>query len=314
MKSYRIIYLDAFTTEPFSGNPCAVLPQADGLTDEQMQQIALETNLSETAFVFRSDEAAVKVRYFMPRKEIPFAGHPTIATAMMLALEGLIPGGQSMVVVDFEFNIGVLPVEIQFDPAGKPLKAIMTQQKPSFGSMVEGADLARCLGLDKKDFVEKGPLQVVSTGVPFLMLPVTGMDILKKVQIDRPLFGPVLQRIGVDAAYMFCLDGFEADADAHGRLFSCAVGSEDPFTGSAAGCMGAYLSHYGLCPGHIFKVEQGHLMGRPGQGTIEIIGSADHIESVKVGGYAVKTLEGVIYTTKGDQHDGNLGAGCRNIG
>jgi trans-2,3-dihydro-3-hydroxyanthranilate isomerase len=300
MKPYRILYLDAFTTEPFSGNPCAVLPQADGLTDEQMQQIALETNLSETAFVFRSNEAAVKVRYFMPRKEIPFAGHPTIATAMMLAQEGLIPGGQSMVVVDFEFNIGVLPVEIHFDPAGKPLKAVMTQQKPAFGSMVEGADLAGCLGLDKKDFVKKGPLQVVSTGVPFLMLPVTGMDILKKVQIDRPLFESVLQRMGVDAAYMFCLDGFEPDADAHGRLFSSAVGSEDPFTGSAAGCMGAYISHYGLCLGQVFKVEQGHLMGRPGQGTIEIISSAeaDHIESVKVGGCAVKTLEGVIYTNK----------------
>ena len=172
----------------------------------------------------------------------------------------------------------------------------MTQQKPSFELTVEGEDLIRCLGLDKKDFIDQAPLQVVSTGVPFLMLPVTGMDILKKVQIDRPLFQSVLQRIGVDAAYMFCLDGFEPDADAHGRLFSSAVGSEDPFTGSAAGCMGAYIAHYGLCPGQVFKVEQGHLMGRPGNGTVEIIGSAENVESVKVGGCAVKTLEGVIYT------------------
>jgi len=296
MKPYRIIYLDAFTTEPFSGNPCAVLPQADGLTDRQMQQIALETNLSETAFVFRSDRAAVKVRYFMPRKEIPFAGHPTIATAVMLAQEGMIPDGQSKAVVDFEFNIGVLPVEIQRDSAGISLKAIMTQQKPSFGPGVKGAELARCLGLDKKDFMEDMPLQVVSTGVPFLMLPVTGMDILKKVQVNPPLFQSLLKPIGVDAAYMFCLDGFEPDADAHGRLLSSAIGSEDPFTGSAVGCMGAYIARYGLCPGPVFRVEQGHLMGRPGNGTVEIIGSADNIESVKVGGCAVKTLEGVIYT------------------
>ena len=95
---------------------------------------------------------------------------------------------------------------------------------------------------------------------------------------------------------MFCLDGFEEDADAHGRLFSSAVGSEDPFTGSAVGCMGAYIAHYGLRPGQLFTVEQGHLMGRPGKGTVETIGSADNIESVKVGGCAVKTLEGVIYT------------------
>ncbi len=295
MKPYRIIYLDAFTTEPFSGNPCAVLPDADGLSDRQMQQIALETNLSETAFVLPSDKAAVKVRYFMPRKEIPFAGHPTIATAMMLALEGLIPGGQSRVVIDFEFNIGVLPVEIQLDPAGKPLKAVMTQQKPSFGPKAARADLARCLGLDKKDFIEESPLQVVSTGVPFLMVPVTGMDILKKVQVDPPLFKSLLKGIGVDAAYLFCLDGFEPDTDAHGRLFSSAIGSEDPFTGSAAGCMGAYMAHHGLCAGQVFKVEQGHLMGRPGKGTIEIIGPVDNIESVKVGGCAVKTLEGNIF-------------------
>ena len=187
IKPYRIMYLDAFTSEPFSGNPCAVLPEAEGLTDQQMQKIALETNLSETAFVFPSDKAVVKVRYFMPRKEIPFAGHPTIATAMMLAQEGLIPSGQSMVVIDFEFNIGVLPVEIHLDSTGKPLKAIMTQQKPSFELMVEGEDLTRGLGLDKKDFIDEAPLQVVSTGVPFLMVPVTGMDILKKVQINRPL-------------------------------------------------------------------------------------------------------------------------------
>jgi len=295
MKPYRIIYLDAFTAEPFSGNPCAVLPQADGLTDRQMQQIAMETNLSETAFVFRSDKAAVKVRYFMPRKEIPFAGHPTIATAMMLAQEGFIPGGRSTVVIDFEFNIGILPVEIQLDAAGKPLNAVMTQQKPSFGSAVEGEDLMRCLGLAKKDLITQAPGQVVSTGVPFLMVAVTGLDILKKVRVDRPQFESLLNRIGVDAAYLFCLDGFEQDTDAHGRLFTSAFGSEDPFTGSAAGCMGAYIARYGLCPGRVLTVEQGHLMGRPGKATVEAIGSADNIESVKVGGCAVKTLDGVIY-------------------
>jgi trans-2,3-dihydro-3-hydroxyanthranilate isomerase len=295
MKQYRIIYLDAFTSEPFSGNPCAVLPEAEGLTDRQMQQIAMETNLSETAFVFRSEKAFVKVRYFMPHKEIPFAGHPTIATAVMLVQEGLIPGGRSMVVIDFEFNIGVLPVEIQLDSGGNPLKAVMTQQKPSFGLTVAGEDLARCLGLDKENLIDRAPLQVVSTGIPFLMVPVTAMDILQKVQIKRSLFQSLLKRVGVDAAYLFCLEGFEPDADAHGRLFSSSSGPEDPFTGSAAGCMGAYIAHYGLCSGRIFTVEQGHLMGRPGKGTVETVGSAEKIEAVKVGGCAVKTLEGVIY-------------------
>jgi len=296
MKEYRIIYMDAFTSEPFSGNPCAILPEAGGLTDQQMQKIALETNLSETAFVFRSEKAGVRVRYFMPRKEIPFAGHPTIATAMMLVKEGMIPIQTSTVVIDFEFNIGILPVEVHLDEDGNPLKAIMTQQKPSFTHVVETENLRRCFGVDKKDFLDEAPIQVVSTGVPFLIVPVTGMDILKKVQVDLSLLQALLQGVGVDAAYMFCLEGFEKDADAHGRLFSSMAGSEDPFTGSAVGCMGAYMAHYGLRPGSVFTVEQGHILGRPGQGTVEIVGPIDRIESVKVGGSAVKTLDGFIYT------------------
>ncbi len=295
MRQYRIIYLDAFTSKPFCGNPCAVLPEAEGLTDQQMQKIAMETNLSETAFVFRSEKARVKVRYFTPRMEIPFAGHPTIATAMMLAQEEMISSGQSKIVVDFEYTIGVLPVEIHLDSAGKPFKAIMTQQKPSFGSMVDGEDLGRCLGLDKSDFIDEMPLQIVSTGVPFLMAPVNVMTILKDVQIDWPLFQSLLLRLEVNAVYLFCLEGFEQDTDAYGRLLTSVAGFEDPFTGSAVGCMGAYIAHHGLLSKSIFKVEQGHLMGRPGTGTVEIIGSTDKIESVKVGGCAVRTMDGFIY-------------------
>lgn len=295
MKQYRIIYLDAFTSEPFCGNPCAVLPQADGLTDRQMQMIAMETNLSETAFVFRSEKAGVKVRYFTPRMEVPFAGHPTIATAMMLAQEKMFASAQSPVVIDFEYAIGVLPVEIYLDPTGKPAKAIMTQQKPLFGSVVDGEDLMACFGLDKSDLIEQIPLQIVSTGVPFLMAPVKTMAILKNVQVNRPLFQSLLTRLEVSAVYMFCLDGFEQESDAHGRLLTSVAGSEDPFTGSTVGCMGAYMAHHGLRTGPIYKVEQGHLMGRPGTGTVEIIGSSDNIESVKVGGCAVRTMDGFMY-------------------
>ncbi|HSO20838.1 MAG TPA: PhzF family phenazine biosynthesis protein [Desulfosarcina sp.] len=295
MKAYRVIYMDAFTSEPFSGNPCAVLPQAEGLTDAQMQKIALETNLSETAFVFPSDKAAVRVRYFMPRKEIPFAGHPTIATAMMLAQENLLPHDVPVLTAAFEFTIGVLPVEIHYASDGMPLKAVMTQRKPVFGDTLEIGILAEGLGLGAEDFRDNVPLQVVDTGVPFLVAPVKGLNILRKARINPGPFQTLLDRVGVDAAYLFCLGGFGPDVDAHGRLFSSTAGAEDPFTGSAAGCMGAYMARYGLRPGPVFTVEQGHLMGRPGVGTIEVQGSGNAVESVKVGGNAVKTLEGVIY-------------------
>jgi trans-2,3-dihydro-3-hydroxyanthranilate isomerase len=295
MKQYRVIYLDAFTSEQFCGNPCAVLPEAEGLTARQMQKIAMETNLSETAFVFRSNVADLKVRYFTPRAEVPFAGHPTIATAMMLVQEGMLDNRQPKISVNFEFNIGVLPVEININSAGRPFEAIMSQQKPSFGNAVLKEELMRCLGMARNDFIEGVPLQIISTGLPFLLAPVKGMAILKSVQIDRTLFHNLLERIGVDAVYMFCLEGLAKDTDAHGRLFTSAAGSEDPFTGAAAGCMGAYIAHHGLRPGPVFKVEQGHLMGRPGTATVEIVGSGAEIETVKVGGCAVKTMDGVIF-------------------
>ena len=171
MTRYRIIYLDAFTTEPFSGNPCAVLPEADGLTDDQMQKIACETNLSETAFVLPSEKAAVRVRYFMPYKEIPFAGHPTIATAFMLAQEGRVPAKEDVSRVDFEFNIGVLPVEIHWDANRRPVRAVMAQTAPTFGAVADPQDLIPSIGLHRKDLLDSGPIQVVSTGVPFLIIP-----------------------------------------------------------------------------------------------------------------------------------------------
>jgi len=297
MTRYRIIYLDAFTTEPFSGNPCAVLPEADGLTDDQMQKIACETNLSETAFVLPSEKAAVRVRYFMPYQEIPFAGHPTIATALMLAQEGRVPAKEDISRVDFEFNIGRLPVEIHWDANRRPVRAVMAQKTPTFGAVADSQDLIPSLGLHRKDILDSGPKQVVSTGVPFLIIPLTDMASLRKAQMDRPRLLPVLKDLQVDAAYLFCPGGFDPETDFHGRLFSPGGVSEDPFTGSAVGAAGAYAVRYGMLSGPELIVEQGHTMGRPGQGTVEILQTANQIVSVKVGGSAVRTLDGYIHIT-----------------
>jgi len=153
----------------------------------------------------------------------------------------------------------------------------------------------KCLRLEKNDFIEGMPLQFINTGVPFLMAPVKGMAILRNVRTDRSLLQSLLERIGADAVYTFCLEGFEKDAAAYGRLLTSAASSEDSFTGSAAGCMGAYIAHYGLHPGLVFKIEQGHFIRRPEVGTVEIIGSKAAIETVKVGGCAVKKMDGIIF-------------------
>lgn len=291
--SHRVVYIDAFTTKPFAGNPCAVVLQAEDLSEGEMLLIARETNQPETSFVSASKEADFRVAYFTPRQRIPFAGHPTIATAFLLALEGAIRPARPAV-VRFQFDIGVLPVEVHFAADGRPEHAVMTQAAPVFSSRLEAAEVAPCLGLAEVDLLSGPPPQVVSTGVPFLMVPVRGLEILKKAQIDRPRLRELLARVKVSAAFLFCLQGFDPGSDTHARFFDPNGAMEDPFTGSAAGGMGAYLVRYGLKSGPLLHIEQGHLLGRPGLGVLEVRGSGENIREIKLSGSAVKTLEGTI--------------------
>ncbi|HPO57978.1 MAG TPA: PhzF family phenazine biosynthesis isomerase, partial [Anaerolineaceae bacterium] len=120
MGSYRFVTLDAFTSTPFAGNPCAVIPEAAGLTDDEMQKIARETNAPETAFIFPSEQADFRVRYYTPRSEIPFAGHPTIATVFLLAQEGRVPLVEPVTRLTVEFNIGVLPCFVAYPLLYRP--------------------------------------------------------------------------------------------------------------------------------------------------------------------------------------------------
>ena len=179
MKSYRIIYVDAFSDIPLAGNPCAVLPDASGLTDDEMQAIAAETNLSETAFVLPSQPADFRARYFTPRRELPFAGHPTIATAFLLAEDGLVKLNGPVTYVRLELGIGVIPVEIHSRDGARPDFVIMTQQKPIFGQTFTAAETAPCFSLDVSDMLPAPPPQVVSTGVPFLIVPVRHVATLR---------------------------------------------------------------------------------------------------------------------------------------
>ncbi len=294
MKSYRVICIDTFTQVPYTGNPCFVLPDASGLTDLQMQAIARETNLSETSFVLPSARADFRVRYFTPHGELPFAGHPTIATAFVLAQEKLIPLQEPITRIHLEFSIGVLPVHIHVQEK-RPVRVVMTQQTPTFGQTFTPAETAPCFSLEVSDLQSDCPPQVVSTGVPFLIVPARDIQVLQKVQMQRNALVELCAKASVSAAFMFCIGGFRAKADTHARLFDPKGTMEDPFTGSAAGCMGAYAVYYGLRPGPYLLAEQGHIIGRPGEGMLEISGSPAHIEAVRLGGEAVKVLEGSFY-------------------
>lgn len=280
--------VDAFTTIPFTGNPCAVV-LAEGLEDADMARIARETNAPETAFVLPSDKADVRVRYFMPRGEIPFAGHPTIATGHLLREIGRLGLGTA----SFAFNIGVLPVEIA------PDGVTMTQPPAVPGVATDSRRTAEALGLELSDLREGLLCQVMRGGVSFLMVPVRRFAALERIRMDRAALKAVLSEVGVAAAYVFAPEGLHAASDAHARLIDPDNPGEDPFTGSAAGCMASYLHAYGLCPGGRIRLEQGHLLERPGHGVLEIVtapgeGGAERLQAVRLTGAAVVAGSGTL--------------------
>ena len=293
MRQYRLLTIDTFTTEPFAGNPCAVFPNAVGLTDEQMQSIAREINLSETAFVFPSAKADFRVRYYTPLREIPFAGHPTIATAYAVTIENLVSLQEPVTRIELEFNIGVLPVEIHVENS-HPVHVVMTHQVPTFGRRFTANQVAPCFNLQVCDLRSDCPPQVVSTGVPFLIVPALDVSVLGKVEMDRKALSALCDSAGVSAAFMFSVGGFHPDTDTHARFFDPNGIAEDPFTGSASGAMGAYAVRHGLKPGPSLVAEQGHYIGRPGKGVLEILGSPNEITTVRLAAKAVKVLDGTL--------------------
>lgn len=289
---YAFHYVDAFTTTPFEGNPCAVFPEAEGLETAEMQELAKETNLSETSFVFPSTQADFKVRYFTPRDEIPFAGHPTIATAFLLAQQGFAQLSGASTVLRFEFNIGVLPVQILRSPDGGVEQVGMQQQPPEFRQTIPAAKLAPLLSLEVDDFIEGVPGQVVSTGVPFLMIPLKSVRSVKAADMDRPRLLELLTSLGVDAMLVFAPQGYTSEGDTFARLLDPKGAGEDPYTGSATGCMGSFLYHHGIIERQSLICEQGHLLGRPGSGRLELEGTPEHISAVHLFGSAATSLRG----------------------
>ena len=286
MSECAFYMVDAFTAVPFTGNPCAVV-LADDLKDADMARIARETNAPETAFVLPSDKADVRVRYFMPRGEIPFAGHPTIATGHLLREIGRLGMGTA----SFAFNIGILPVEIGAD------NVTMTQPAAVPGVTADTPRTAQALGLDVSDLRAGLPCQVMRGGVSFLMVPVRRFAALERIRMDRAALKAVLTEAGVAAAYVFAPEGLDAASDAHARLIDPDNPGEDPFTGSAAGCMASYLYACGLCPGGRIRLEQGHLLERPGYGTLDIVtapGEDGKVRAVRLSGTAVITGSGTL--------------------
>jgi trans-2,3-dihydro-3-hydroxyanthranilate isomerase len=305
MSTRRFIQVDVFTGTPFSGNPLAVILDGHGLTGDQMQAIAREMNLSETTFVLPPTEtsAHVKVRIFTPQIELPFAGHPVVGTSYVLVTEGLLPRPAENFSIRLELRIGVLPVDIVCAD-GAVAQVIMTQPAPQFLAELPADDvgqLARGLGIEALDLLSTGlPTQLVSTGLPQLMVPVRSLAAMRAIRLELGVLHAICERYGTHSVYAFTCETVTASAHAHSRLFAPLAGVlEDPATGSASGALGAYLVHHRVFGGEAEVIqlenEQGYEMGRPSRILIEVSRDGGRITQVRVGGQVVKVMEGTIY-------------------
>jgi trans-2,3-dihydro-3-hydroxyanthranilate isomerase len=340
MATYRFLQLDVFTDRAFGGNPLAVFPEAEGLATEDMLKIAREMNLSETVFVLNPQEVAEvdpegeigaktninnssadkirpegesqkvlrRLRIFTPTREIPFAGHPVVGTWNALAREGVVPlpeTGTGWTRIMHEIGIGVLPVDIEFKDR-QPVQVVMTQGKPDLGTIIEDlhehADVARALGVAREDLDESLPIQVISTGLSFLAVPIRALSDLRNCRVNSALLTEIYTNLGTTGCCPFTRETIEVGAArAHLRMFAPDDNiPEDPATGSAAGALGAYLVHYGVCGVEpvdgVFKfvLEQGDFINRPSRINLEVKGAPGDVERVRVGGPSVLVIRGEL--------------------
>jgi trans-2,3-dihydro-3-hydroxyanthranilate isomerase len=272
------VLCDVFTDRPFAGNPLAVFLEGDGYADDMMFAVAREFGWSEVTFVQWHSDASPRVRIWTPSGELPFAGHPTVGTAVVLASLGRIPLGKSTV----QLGIGPIVVDVTRAEADGG-SATMTQLAPTFGPIFEDRGrLAKSLGLDEADLAPDLPAQVVSTGLRRLLVPVRSLDALARVRPDPDLYPPLPGEIGARWAYVFTTETPGSMAAARSRLLT--PGSEDAATGSAAGPLGAYLVHYGLHRPGAFEIEQGIEMGRPSRILVDVPREDGEIGPVHVSG------------------------------
>jgi trans-2,3-dihydro-3-hydroxyanthranilate isomerase len=305
MHAYRFIQVDVFTDVPFGGNPLAVFPEAEGLTSEDMQRLAREMNLSETTFVLppEVDAADCKVRIFTPAAELPFAGHPVVGTHWVLAHLNRIDLREPVTRVTFELGVGLLSADLHVR-SGQVERVVMTQDRPRFLTVLDDvSNLAAGLGLAPESILETGlPVQVVSTGLPQMMVPIRSLDEVQALgagQLNVAALGRACRAGGTKCVHVFALETQDPEAAAHARMFAPQLGvPEDPATGSSNGAMGAYLVHHRAVPitpptTHILS-EQGAELGRPSHLYVEVDSTDGEVTGVRVGGQVVLVAEGIV--------------------
>ena len=288
MSRFDFDWVDAFADKAFGGNGCAVVHGGAGLPEAVCTAYVRETSLVECTATGPSDVADIRIRYFLASREIPFAGHPTIATVAAMRDRGLIKGNHLVL----ETGAGLVQITL----AGDLIE--MTQVAPEFGPKADPALVAAAVSLPVDAIV--GQPQKVSTGLPFCITVLKDQSALAAAQLDLMALERLGQSLGADGIdmmepFLVTLQGATALGDTYSRLLMAPPSPpEDPFTGSATGAMAAYLWRHGLMEKDTFTAEQGHGLDRPGQARVTRVGPAEAMTGIRVAGKGFILMRGTV--------------------
>jgi trans-2,3-dihydro-3-hydroxyanthranilate isomerase len=302
---YEFIQVDVFTRTPLTGNALAVFPDGQGLSDNEMQALAREMNLSETTFVIRRDPATETregktVRIFTVAEELPFAGHPTLGTALYLRTLERARDSRTADEIILDLKAGKIPVRFtgQSESAGcervdGEVFGEMRQRDPEFGATLAREEVARVTGLKVEEIASDGPIQVVSTGLPFAIVPFRSLQTLTNLKFAFAEAAEFLKRSGAREFYFLCPERHQDRLEVRARMFF--FGGEDPATGSAAGCAASWMARHGVAKtDEQIVIKQGIEINRPSEIYVRATRNGDQVTNVRVGGYAIEVARGSV--------------------
>ena len=304
-RTYEFVQLDVFTQTPLTGNPLAIFIDARGLNDGEMQALAREMNLSETTFILPRDPATEakegkKVRIFTVAEELPFAGHPTLGTALHLSASESAPNLEEPAEITLDLRAGKIPVRFTADSTNGGRKRVdgqvfgeMRQRDPEFGVTFSREEVARVIGIAADEIPPEWPVQIVSTGLPFAIVGIRDQKTLANLSFSHAQAAEFLKNTEAKFFYFLCPDRHEGRLEARARMFF--YGGEDPATGSAAGCAASWMVQHGIAESdEQVVIRQGVEIRRPSEMYVRATRDGARVTNVRVGGYAVEVLRGTV--------------------
>jgi trans-2,3-dihydro-3-hydroxyanthranilate isomerase len=302
-RTYEFVQVDVFTQTPLAGNPLAIFTDARGLNDGEMQALAREMNLAETTFILPRDPATEaregkKVRIFTIEEELPFAGHPTLGTALHLYASDANLKKSAEITLDLK--AGKIPVRFAANSENAGANRVdgrvfgeMRQRDPEFGSAIAREEVARVIGIAVDEISSEWPIQPVSTGLTFTIVPFRNRQTLSDLKFSYTQAAEFLTNTGAKFFYFLCSDRREGRLEARARMFF--YGGEDPATGSAAGCAASWMVQHGVANSdEQVLIRQGVECRRPSEMYVRATREGERVTNVRVGGYAVEILRGTV--------------------